>query len=167
MTDASNRKEGFKKCRSATFSIDGYSFTIGENFPPSALLPAFRRVAKLLPSQGGGWSEWGWVARRSPSGRPGERRQCRKVACVARPSPGLSSWCPSRRSKSASRLSWFLGSHLSERLHFLAAILVTQAGKGGMEAERWRGTGRESDTKTCTTDSKTETQKDAQIGETE
>lgn len=34
MTDASNRKEGFKKCRSATFSIDGYSFTIGENFPP-------------------------------------------------------------------------------------------------------------------------------------
>ena len=36
-----------------------------------------------------------------------------------------------------------------------------------MEAERWRGTGRESDTKTCTTDSKTETQKDAQIGETE
>lgn len=33
MTEASNRKEGFKKCRSATFSIDGYSFTIGENFP--------------------------------------------------------------------------------------------------------------------------------------
>ncbi|ELK12643.1 Calcium/calmodulin-dependent 3',5'-cyclic nucleotide phosphodiesterase 1C [Pteropus alecto] len=29
MTDASSRKEGFKKCRSATFSIDGYSFTIG------------------------------------------------------------------------------------------------------------------------------------------
>ncbi|XP_012369105.1 cytochrome c oxidase subunit 6C-like [Octodon degus] len=28
MTDSSNRKEGFKKCRSATFSIDGYSFTI-------------------------------------------------------------------------------------------------------------------------------------------
>lgn len=37
MTDASNRKEGFKKCRSATFSIDGYSFTIGENFPPALL----------------------------------------------------------------------------------------------------------------------------------
>nr|XP_060484809.1 dual specificity calcium/calmodulin-dependent 3',5'-cyclic nucleotide phosphodiesterase 1C [Panthera onca] len=31
MTDASNRKEGFKKCRSATFSIDGYSFTIVAN----------------------------------------------------------------------------------------------------------------------------------------
>ncbi|XP_039192772.1 calcium/calmodulin-dependent 3',5'-cyclic nucleotide phosphodiesterase 1C isoform X4 [Crotalus tigris] len=32
MTEPSNRKEGFKKCRSATFSIDGYSFTIGEHF---------------------------------------------------------------------------------------------------------------------------------------
>ncbi|XP_073921362.1 dual specificity calcium/calmodulin-dependent 3',5'-cyclic nucleotide phosphodiesterase 1C isoform X4 [Castor canadensis] len=31
MTDSSNRKEGFKKCRSATFSIDGYSFTIVAN----------------------------------------------------------------------------------------------------------------------------------------
>ncbi|XP_036102506.1 calcium/calmodulin-dependent 3',5'-cyclic nucleotide phosphodiesterase 1C [Molossus molossus] len=31
MTDASSRKEGFKKCRSATFSIDGYSFTIVAN----------------------------------------------------------------------------------------------------------------------------------------
>ncbi|XP_034984903.2 dual specificity calcium/calmodulin-dependent 3',5'-cyclic nucleotide phosphodiesterase 1C isoform X4 [Zootoca vivipara] len=31
MTEASNRKEGFKKCRSATFSIDGYSFTIVAN----------------------------------------------------------------------------------------------------------------------------------------
>ncbi|KAM5271374.1 dual specificity calcium/calmodulin-dependent 3',5'-cyclic nucleotide phosphodiesterase 1C isoform 2-T2 [Ctenodactylus gundi] len=31
MTDASNKKEGFKKCRSATFSIDGYSFTIVAN----------------------------------------------------------------------------------------------------------------------------------------
>lgn len=41
MTDASNRKEGFKKCRSATFSIDGYSFTIGENFPPSVVLLPF------------------------------------------------------------------------------------------------------------------------------
>ncbi|KAM9023632.1 dual specificity calcium/calmodulin-dependent 3',5'-cyclic nucleotide phosphodiesterase 1C isoform 3-T3 [Ara ararauna] len=29
MTEPSSRKEGFKKCRSATFSIDGYSFTIG------------------------------------------------------------------------------------------------------------------------------------------
>lgn len=38
MTDASHKKEGFKKCRSATFSIDGYSFTIGENF---ALGPFF------------------------------------------------------------------------------------------------------------------------------
>ncbi|XP_042331685.1 calcium/calmodulin-dependent 3',5'-cyclic nucleotide phosphodiesterase 1C isoform X2 [Sceloporus undulatus] len=31
MTEPSNRKEGFKKCRSATFSIDGYSFTIVAN----------------------------------------------------------------------------------------------------------------------------------------
>lgn len=31
MTDTSHKKEGFKKCRSATFSIDGYSFTIVAN----------------------------------------------------------------------------------------------------------------------------------------
>lgn len=37
MTDTSHKKEGFKKCRSATFSIDGYSFTIGENFAPGAV----------------------------------------------------------------------------------------------------------------------------------
>lgn len=30
MTDPSSRKEAFKKCRSATFSMDGYTFTIGE-----------------------------------------------------------------------------------------------------------------------------------------
>lgn len=38
MTDTSHKKEGFKKCRSATFSIDGYSFTIGENFAPGPFL---------------------------------------------------------------------------------------------------------------------------------
>lgn len=38
MTDTSHKKEGFKKCRSATFSIDGYSFTIGENFAPRPFL---------------------------------------------------------------------------------------------------------------------------------
>ncbi|XP_074700126.1 dual specificity calcium/calmodulin-dependent 3',5'-cyclic nucleotide phosphodiesterase 1C isoform X5 [Strix aluco] len=31
MTEPSSRKQGFKKCRSATFSIDGYSFTIVAN----------------------------------------------------------------------------------------------------------------------------------------
>ncbi|KAM7069759.1 dual specificity calcium/calmodulin-dependent 3',5'-cyclic nucleotide phosphodiesterase 1C isoform 3-T4 [Acridotheres tristis] len=31
MTDPSSRKEAFKKCRSATFSIDGYNFTIVAN----------------------------------------------------------------------------------------------------------------------------------------
>ncbi|KAI6075309.1 Calcium/calmodulin-dependent 3',5'-cyclic nucleotide phosphodiesterase 1C isoform X1 [Aix galericulata] len=31
MTEPSSRKEGFKKCRSATFSIDGYSFTIASD----------------------------------------------------------------------------------------------------------------------------------------
>ncbi|XP_023775334.1 calcium/calmodulin-dependent 3',5'-cyclic nucleotide phosphodiesterase 1C isoform X1 [Cyanistes caeruleus] len=31
MTDPSGRKEAFKKCRSATFSIDGYNFTIVAN----------------------------------------------------------------------------------------------------------------------------------------
>ncbi|MXQ85256.1 hypothetical protein E5288_WYG014452 [Bos mutus] len=42
MTDASNRKEGFKKCRSATFSIDGYSFTIGQcGYKSQLLLGAF------------------------------------------------------------------------------------------------------------------------------
>ena len=30
MTDPGSKKQGFKKCRSATFSIDGFSFTIGE-----------------------------------------------------------------------------------------------------------------------------------------
>ncbi|XP_048121833.1 calcium/calmodulin-dependent 3',5'-cyclic nucleotide phosphodiesterase 1C-like [Alosa alosa] len=30
MTEPSSKKQGFKKCRSATFSIDGFSFTIGE-----------------------------------------------------------------------------------------------------------------------------------------
>ncbi|KAF3703433.1 Calcium/calmodulin-dependent 3',5'-cyclic nucleotide phosphodiesterase 1C [Channa argus] len=29
MTEAASKKQGFKKCRSATFSIDGFSFTIG------------------------------------------------------------------------------------------------------------------------------------------
>ncbi|TSK34886.1 Calcium/calmodulin-dependent 3',5'-cyclic nucleotide phosphodiesterase 1C [Bagarius yarrelli] len=31
MTEPSSKKQGFKKCRSATFSIDGYSFTIVAN----------------------------------------------------------------------------------------------------------------------------------------
>lgn len=30
MTEATSKKQGFKKCRSATFSIDGFSFTIGK-----------------------------------------------------------------------------------------------------------------------------------------
>lgn len=29
MSLSNGKKEGFKKCRSATFSIDGFSFTIG------------------------------------------------------------------------------------------------------------------------------------------
>lgn len=44
MTDASSKKEGFKKCRSATFSIDGYSFTIGENSPIDLAGPGPFRV---------------------------------------------------------------------------------------------------------------------------
>lgn len=31
MSELSSKKQGFKKCRSATFSIDGFSFTIGKN----------------------------------------------------------------------------------------------------------------------------------------
>ncbi|CAM4723528.1 hypothetical protein PO909_017338 [Leuciscus waleckii] len=31
MSELSSKKQGFKKCRSATFSIDGYSFTIVAN----------------------------------------------------------------------------------------------------------------------------------------
>ena len=61
MTDASSRKEGFKKCRSATFSIDGYSFTIGENFPPLSDLrlgqALFLVVAVRVFSKRG---IWGW-----------------------------------------------------------------------------------------------------------
>lgn len=30
MTQSTPKKQGFKKCRSATFSIDGFSFTIGK-----------------------------------------------------------------------------------------------------------------------------------------
>lgn len=30
MTQPASKKQGFKKCRSATFSIDGFSFTIGK-----------------------------------------------------------------------------------------------------------------------------------------
>ncbi|KAL6488689.1 hypothetical protein MHYP_G00024300 [Metynnis hypsauchen] len=31
MTEPTFKKQGFKKCRSATFSIDGFSFTIAES----------------------------------------------------------------------------------------------------------------------------------------
>lgn len=34
MTESHCRKLGFKKCRSATFSIDGFSFTIGKVVAP-------------------------------------------------------------------------------------------------------------------------------------
>lgn len=63
MTDASSRKEGFKKCRSATFSIDGYSFTIGENFAASVRLPAW---ADTLSGGARGRARWGsgWAASR-------------------------------------------------------------------------------------------------------
>lgn len=30
MTQPASKKQGIKKCRSATFSIDGFSFTIGK-----------------------------------------------------------------------------------------------------------------------------------------
>jgi len=46
MTEPSSRKEGFKKCRSATFSIDGYSFTIGE----PDLIPPLSFVSLFVPS---------------------------------------------------------------------------------------------------------------------
>lgn len=46
MTEPSSRKEGFKKCRSATFSIDGYSFTIGK----PDLIPLSFIVSLLLSS---------------------------------------------------------------------------------------------------------------------
>lgn len=83
MTEASSRKEGFKKCRSATFSIDGYSFTIGENFPPPVRLEAW-----ASPLSGGGGEgafstrDLGGVARGQAGSRgtrqePGERRQGR------------------------------------------------------------------------------------------
>lgn len=46
MTEPSSRKEGFKKCRSATFSIDGYSFTIGE----PDLIPPLSFISLFVPS---------------------------------------------------------------------------------------------------------------------
>lgn len=65
MTDTSHKKEGFKKCRSATFSIDGYSFTIGENFAPGAGpgVLAHHPVAVAVADSkrgGGGHGNLGW-----------------------------------------------------------------------------------------------------------
>lgn len=85
MTDASNKKEGFKKCRSATFSIDGYSFTIGENFPPPfyplsdfcfAQTP-FLEARKVLSKLGRGVLR----VRRSHEAL-GEPREGQEVVCV-------------------------------------------------------------------------------------
>lgn len=73
MTDTSHKKEGFKKCRSATFSIDGYSFTIGENFAPGAVpgvlahLPVVVAVAdSKLGGSGHGNLGWRVLAEGSP-----------------------------------------------------------------------------------------------------
>lgn len=72
MTDASNRKEGFKKCRSATFSIDGYSFTIGENFVPSVrLLAPFPWLRGSFLSGGRRWSGVGRGPGALARGAPG------------------------------------------------------------------------------------------------
>lgn len=66
MTDTSHKKEGFKKCRSATFSIDGYSFTIGENFAPGPFLASSHTavavaVAVADSNRGeGGHGNLGW-----------------------------------------------------------------------------------------------------------
>lgn len=61
MTDASQKKEGFKKCRSATFSIDGYSFTIGENFVPGPFLASSHTLRwrwPVLSGEGMGMGIW-------------------------------------------------------------------------------------------------------------
>ena len=80
MTDASSRKEGFKKCRSATFSIDGYSFTIGENFPPLSDLrlgqALFLVVAVRVFSKRG---IWGW-----PEVRQGRQALARSLGSSVR-----------------------------------------------------------------------------------
>lgn len=56
MTEASSRKEGFKKCRSATFSIDGYSFTIGERFGAAgAGAGGARSLARMGCGRGASW----------------------------------------------------------------------------------------------------------------
>ncbi|CAK7307366.1 Dual specificity calcium/calmodulin-dependent 3',5'-cyclic nucleotide phosphodiesterase 1C [Vulpes lagopus] len=68
MTDASGRKEGFKKCRSATFSIDGYSFTIGENFPRPG--PPHRAAGPLEAGAGGAQGAAGPRAGRGGSPAP-------------------------------------------------------------------------------------------------
>lgn len=102
MTDAGNKKEGFKKCRSATFSIDGYSFTIGENFPPRFYpLPDFCVGQTPFPEAREVLSKPGRGAvrvRLSPEAL-GEPREGREVACVAgSPRPALPPRRPSRRS---------------------------------------------------------------------
>lgn len=74
------------------------------------------------------------------------KRETRGAATVpeSRVCPGLSPRCPSRRSKPASRLSWFLGSHLSETAPFPRCDFSNASSErrdrgtdGGREIERY------------------------------
>lgn len=97
MTDAPSKKEGFKKCRSATFSIDGYSFTIGENFPALPPPPIHLAWARTLSGGGEGAVQVGGAgrpaARRLTGGSPGsgdragESGACGRVARGVVPAP--------------------------------------------------------------------------------
>ncbi|TRY89099.1 hypothetical protein DNTS_004570, partial [Danionella cerebrum] len=61
MSELSSKKQGFKKCRSATFSIDGFSFTIGKTSWPVAILPfqmhypALVEILDFVWNRGGFW----------------------------------------------------------------------------------------------------------------
>lgn len=59
MTEPTSKKQGFKKCRSATFSIDGFSFTIGKRRGHESV-----RVCVCVRKRrrgGGGGRYCGWI----------------------------------------------------------------------------------------------------------
>ncbi|XP_068863962.1 dual specificity calcium/calmodulin-dependent 3',5'-cyclic nucleotide phosphodiesterase 1C isoform X2 [Aphelocoma coerulescens] len=79
MTDPRSRKEAFKKCRSATFSIDGYSFTIvanetGDKHPRPLLQFAWSKSQKC---------SWSPII----GGLTGNLKERRKLAIINDPRP--------------------------------------------------------------------------------
>ncbi|KAL2085659.1 hypothetical protein ACEWY4_018979 [Coilia grayii] len=56
MSEPSSKKQGFKKCRSATFSIDGFSFTIVANETRESTSPRPRSRFARSKSQNALWN---------------------------------------------------------------------------------------------------------------